>query len=185
MNVPDALTRKIGPLPAGAWILALVGGIGVAVVIRRGATDSGQYAEGYEEGEQAGYESVASDWTNGPSATEPGAGNLAGTPGPQGNTGETGMTGPGVRRVANTAARRAWRDRAVAAVVAKGRKRENAIHVLDRYLAGKTLAVSGQRLVAQAKSLVGPPPPAYVIVNVPATAAPSTRDTGTNTNPAR
>lgn len=51
-RVGDLLGRKVGPLPVGAWAVAILGGVGVAVAIRRRAvspigepTDPGTVAD--------------------------------------------------------------------------------------------------------------------------------------------
>lgn len=201
MNVPEILTRKIGPLPAGAWVLALAGGIGVAVVIRRQASDSGQYAEGYEAGEEAGYESVADEddrWENGPSATNPGAGNVSVPPWidlvqpvddgplPASPTPQPNPAKPAPAKPAAPTPQQAWRRKAIDALVAKGIERKGARETVDRHLAGQPLGPRQKKIKAKAIKLVGPAP-----AKRPATpprrpaAPPSRRDVGTRTNPSR
>jgi hypothetical protein len=70
MSIGDTLGKKLGPLPVGVWGLAIAGGLGVAVVIRRRSTagptgGADEYGDAYAPWEQGGN-----------TATPPGAGNL-------------------------------------------------------------------------------------------------------------
>lgn len=151
MNVREALSHRIGPLPAGAWIVALVGGIGVAMVIRRQAGNDQSYADGYATGEQAGYDSVAGDSTDGPqpyesgssSYTNPGAGNIY--------TPDNVPTGP-IKTNAQ------WRHRAAVVLSRRGYRTAMVEATLGRYFAGKRLSSAQQNIVDEAIAMLGKPP---------------------------
>lgn len=202
MNVPEVLTRKVGPLPVGGWIIALAGGIGVAVVIRRQASDSGAFAEGYEQGEQAGYDSVSGDddfGLGGNTYTNPGAGNLSGTlPAPAPVTPAPTKPLPPITTNAQ------WRNRALSVLTRRGYKRAVATTSLRKWFARKELLEHQRHVINEAITVIGWPPnppkrpgprsqnpylggsttpaPRQAAPSVP---QPARRDTGTNTNPGR
>ena len=53
MQLPDGLTRQLGPFPVWGWIVIAVGGIGGGLLIRR-IQDSGSTASGSGSGASGG-----------------------------------------------------------------------------------------------------------------------------------
>lgn len=114
MDMPEALSKKIGPLPAGAWILALGGGVAVAYFVRKGAHEAEAVDATIEAAEAAAEQTGPSGWEqDGDTSTNPGSGggsyqdwydgaddaddydggDLADDPYPIGPTGPVGPTG--------------------------------------------------------------------------------------------
>lgn len=153
LHMPAALSKQIGPLPAGGWLVAIVGGVGVAVFIRRRANN----AESYDAGLEAGEESVAGDATdgldgrgfqNGESLTNQGSGNLYRNGGyavpPTNNT--------PIRTNAE------WKSRASTQLMLRGYVPWLVYAAIERWFAGKRLSGAQQNIINEAIGLVGPPP---------------------------
>lgn len=186
MNIGEALSKHYGPLPAGAWLVAIVGGIGVAVVIRRQAASDQIASDAYAAGETAGYDSVAQDSTDGfpdvvYSQTNQGAGNLY-EPDP-------GPSGP-IKTNAQ------WRHRVATVLVAAGYRANLVEAALARYFASKSLNRAQQEIISEAFARVGAPPkppkPGPKHATTPRLTLGTldhnivtTRDMGATTNPAR
>ncbi len=189
MNVGEALSRKYGPLPLGAWLIAIVGGVGVAVVIRRQAGNDQLASDAYAAGEQAGYDSVAQDSTGGYTespSTNQGAGNLY-TPDPDPDP-------PGPIKT-----NKQWRTRAARVLAAEGYRPALVETALGRYFTRKTLTRVQQEVITEAIARIGPPPhppkpggrdatqPPRVTPGNPIPGGPrvTTRDTGHRLSPQR
>ena len=139
------LGKQVGPLPLGAWAVAIIGGVGVAYYINRrqaaaAANDAIQSAAdpsasaAYQEGAQGG---PGND-------TPAGVGNTGNAPLPP-------QDGP-IRTNAQ------WRVAAIRALIVAGNPPLASANAVQRYLAGKPLNHAQQGLVNQAIGLVGPPP---------------------------
>lgn len=137
----SALSKKIGPLPAGVWAAVIVGGLGIAYWInsRSGVTDVADAAGSYED------TPPEADANN---DTQPGAGNLY----------QPGLY-PGTPLFpATPKSNNAWRVAAVQALAGAGRNPLSASIACTRFLKGRRLSERQRQLVAEAIQLVGPPP---------------------------
>lgn len=144
--VTEALGRRIGPLPAGAWIVAVLGGVGVAIVIRRQASSDQLASDAYAAGEQSGYDSVAQDATGGwdGSFTNAGAGNLY-DPDPGTNTGPIKTNAQ-------------WRHRVATVLTDEGYRATLIETALAKWFDGKSLNRQQSEIISEALARIGPPP---------------------------
>lgn len=133
LNIGEAMSKKVGPLPTGVWLLAVGGGIAVAVFVRRRAASS---AEDPGTG-------ISTD-------TQPGAGNLG-----QDDTGGD-TPAPSGRPTTNED----WFQQAYDAILGThaGYSPSLVTTALTKYLEGQTLTTAEQAIVSMALRLVGPPP---------------------------
>lgn len=174
-GIKGALGKKIGPLPLGAWLLAVAGGVVVAVIIRRRSLDGGP-ADATEEGV------VANPWDQSDAGgTLGGVGGVAGSGGgtvtqpdtrwqdpvspatPDAALDEPGNGGPTVRSGHVAKAKAAttnveWRAEAQAALVKRGFSAGAVQKALQDYVQGKKLTAAEARISSAAVTLVGPPP---------------------------
>ena len=150
MNMPDVLTRKVGPLPVGVWVVALAGGIGVAVVIRRRAADSTAIDPAAAPGDTAdmtadpatGGAAGGIPWASGVTDTNPGAGNL----------------GPGPIADGPITTNAQWRHRVATVLTREGYHGALVENALARWFNGKTLTAPQRNVIDEAIARVGPPP---------------------------
>lgn len=129
-GLDDTLAKKVGPLPLGVWLLAIGGGIAVAVFVRRQAASS---AEDPGTG-------ISTD-------TAPGAGNL----------GADGLDTPTPTRPTTNDE---WYQKALDTILGThlGYSPTSVATALTKYLEGATLTTAEQAIVSMAIRLVGGPP---------------------------
>lgn len=201
MNIPDSLSHKVGPLPAGAWILAIGGGLGVAVIIRRrhggGDPDAATAAQ-----EAAADASVASAdagaggetiGTGGAAVSTPGGGTptivtypiYTNSPPPKTTT--TPPPKPTIRPTTNAA----WRKRVHDELVHRGYRSGLIMVALERYFGHKNLTQPQRHIIDEGITRIGPPPhppkpnkPGHKREGDNLTAT-THRDNGNDTNPGR
>lgn len=132
----DALKKKIGPLPLWGWLLALVGGILLAVVIKR-ALGSGSSepepaapADPYADGDQA----------------------------PTGSIGLPNAAVPGSPAPAPITDNVSWRAKALQYLIGQGTSPSVADRTLAKYMEGRRLTVDQDRLIGMALAALGLPP---------------------------
>lgn len=138
-DVSGALSKKIGPLPVGAWLLAAAGGIGVALFVRsrRAGADQAQ-AE------------AAATVPDGTVYTQPNGIGQGGSSGSGGSSDDT----PTVRTNSE------WAQVAVRRMIARGYD-PTAVDVAVRaYLSGDHLSSMQRAIIAEILVFVGPPPTA-------------------------
>lgn len=131
-GLEESMSHKLGPLPVGVWLLAIGGGVAIAIYYRRNAAAT-----------TATTDPVAS------TDTQPGAGNLSDGTDP--NT-PTGPQRPSTNEE--------WYSASVDAILGTNRGyNPGAVETaLRRYLDGQTLNASDQAIVNTAIRLVGAPP---------------------------
>lgn len=140
------LTKKVGPLPAWGWILALVGGILLAIVIKR-ALGTGSSSDSSSD--------VADP-------ADPGTPLLPSYPG---GVGAIGLPGSGTTvtpaEPEPITDNNQWRSAALRFLVAAGTNPATADRALAKYLEGRRLSVEQQRLISTVlgSSLGLPPDP--------------------------
>lgn len=136
MALPDWATEKIGPLPAGVWLLAIAGGLGLAYFINRGGADDRP--------------------TDDPTADPTFAG-LPPTEGavrlPGGGGGSDDFEPPGA-----CTDNACWRRRAFNHLLAVGIGSFAASAALGRFLAGLPLDTDQRRIIDLALGAHGEPP---------------------------
>lgn len=166
-HTKTALSHKIGPLPAGVWGLAILGGVAVAVMVRRNANDQATQDAADTLASQAD-QTGSSGWDQpDPGGTNPGAGGTTTGTGdgsyPEGG-GTTGAnpTGPDpssatyqARRATTNAA---WQHWSVKAMQPLGFDPGRTSAVLSAYLHGAKLDATGTAILGSVMSRCGPPP---------------------------
>lgn len=130
-DVRAALAKQYGPLPAGGWLLAIAGGVTVAVFVRRRA--------GNNTAAELDGENLPGDNTD----TAPGVGNLAGTGG-----------STSTRPTSNDE----WRLAVIPLLIAAGFAPLTVDAAVSHYLYGEPLSPSEQAVIAKALQIAGPPP---------------------------
>ena len=161
-GVKGALGKKLGPMPVGGWLLAIAGGVGVAVYFRNRsaanaanlpdltATDATGTTDGFTPQD--------------PGGTNQGVGNGGSytytdtaTHTPAGNGNSSTHHGPAyLARHATTNA--AWKAHALDAMAARGFARKAVGETLDDYLAGQRLTPGDEVRLAATLASCGPPP---------------------------
>lgn len=132
-DVRAALAKQYGPLPAGGWLLAIGGGVAVAMFVRRRAqTNTAAELDG---------ENLPGDNTD----TAPGAGNL----------GAGGSSSP-ARPTTNDE----WRLAVIPLLIAAGFAPLVVDSAVSHYLYGEPLSPAEQSVIAKALQIAGPPPEA-------------------------
>lgn len=134
MDLGETLGKRVGPLPVGVWILAIGGGLAVAVFVRSRAAGD----EGAELEPGAG---INTD-------TAPGAGNLA------------GVGDDDVPTTGRPTTNEEWFTQAVDAILGTrmGYNPSAVSAALTKYLDGQRLTVAENAIVSMAIRLIGPPP---------------------------
>lgn len=127
------LGQKVGPLPLGVWIAAVVGGIGIAYVVRRRGEDE-EPAEPYV-----------------PDGTVIGQPNGVGQDG--GDDDE-----PADDLDVDPQTNEQWGRMAIRRMMARGYDPSLVDSAVRNYLAGETLSVTERALIAETLVVVGPPP---------------------------
>lgn len=133
----DALKKKIGPLPLWGWLLALVGGVVLAVVIKRAI------GPGTDEPAPAAAPTLPYDGDTAPTGS---VGLPNGASVDQG-AGELPITDNGQ-----------WRQRALTYLIGRGTDAALADRVLAKYLEGRQRTVDQERLISLVLAGVGLPP---------------------------
>lgn len=139
MNVPEALGKQYGPLPAGGWLLAAGAGVAVAVVVRRRAQAAPASAAELDA------TSLPGDNTS----TAPGAGNLAGP---------SSDTTPATSSAAVALDNDTWRGVVERQLLAEHYAPILVDTALSHYLIGAPLPPAEQVVIARALLIGGPPP---------------------------
>lgn len=184
-KVGGLVGRKIGPLPAGVWALAILGGVGVAVMVRRSAQETelvdaaDTIAEeapadaGWDQADPGGTQPT----TGGPATPTPGDGSY-----PEAPPSLVERHAQAARKATTNAA---WRTHAVAAMAALGFDRERVNRIIGDHLNGRQLTVGESTTLAAVLSWCGPPPvppvrkaPPGHKKPVPHHPVPSTKDDG-------
>lgn len=144
MAGPDmgALSKKVGPLPAGVWVLIVGGGLGVSYYINRNQTGAAAAPVAPSTAVSSagtGYQTAGSGGSSGGYVTNPATGSSAVNTAPQTNE--------------------AWVAAATQALKARGTYDSYSINVaLRKYLGGQKLTGTEQTIIAQALDAVGPTP---------------------------
>lgn len=132
------LTRKAGPLPIGVWIIAVGGGIAIAVYMRRTA---GAGAEVPTEVDDQGFNQGGNTFTPGGVGGSAGTSNVNPLPTAPADNDE-------------------WLQRAADYLVGKGLSGSQVAHSLGKWLGGETLTQQDRAIVDMAIQAIGNPPTA-------------------------
>jgi hypothetical protein len=136
-DIGGALSRQLGPLPVGGWLLAAAGGIAAALFIRsrRAAT-------------AAADETAAATVPDGTVYTTPNG------------VGQSGAGGGGalVDAQPTIATNADWQNVVIRKLIARGYDPSTVDSAVRSYLAGDHLSVMQRAIIAEALVLVGPPP---------------------------
>lgn len=141
-DVQETFERKVGPLPLGIWVLAVAGGVAVAVFVRRNASTADPVLVDGMPGDGSGPDL--------PGTTAPGAGNIY-TPAPSNPYG-TDLSTPG------PTTNEEWARLAIQRLILKGYSPLLADTALRKYIGGSPLDTSEQAAVSEAMRLAGAPP---------------------------
>lgn len=186
-GIKGALSKKLGPMPVGGWLLAVVGGVVVALYFRN---KSSANATDLPDATDTPGDFTANDGFDqaDPGGTNPGVG--GGQPVVGVDQGGNPATPPtvvhhGAAELARKAKTNAgWEDHAVDAMVAIGFGRAHTRDALDVYLHGKQPTAGQELVIAATLSRCGPPPNQPKRVQPPGTKptkphpGTGTRDTG-------
>jgi hypothetical protein len=138
-EMPEALSRKVGPFPVGAWVAIAGVGLAVAFVVRRNNAAPSYTVEG--------------SGTDALDNTQPGAGNL-GTVTPPSNPSAGQPSGDGLVIATNED----WAVAAQRVLFAKGYDAATVNTAVRKYLNGDALTVQERAIIGLALIAVGPPP---------------------------
>lgn len=148
MAVPEILTRELGPLPVWGWGVAIVGGVGIGIVLNRRRSSPTPVAPDTEA------TFMAPSLSAFPS---PGAYGTGGAIGISTGVVPTEPSGPTISN------NREWRAAALRSLVSQGMDSLAVDQALGRYLEGRSLTTAQQAIVAEALRRHGlPPDPAPV-----------------------
>lgn len=164
-HTKNALSHKIGPLPAGVWGLAILGGIGVAVLVRRSANDQATQdaadtidaadmtgPSGYDQADPGGTTpGVGGSTSAGGDGSYPESGGDTSTP-----NGPTTPTAAAKARQATTNGD--WQHFSVEAMRHLGFAPGRVNAVLTAYLSGHKLDGQGTAILGAVMARCGPPP---------------------------
>lgn len=148
-DIKAALSKRIGPLPLGGWLLAVAGGLGISWWIRNNG-DSGQTGEPMDPGSitTAGGTPVG---MGGAAVSDPAyPGNTTGPTDPD-NAG-TGTTGTAITTNGQ------WRQQAIKYLVGAGLSGIFAERTVTKYLAGQPLVDWEAKRISAALAAIGPTP---------------------------
>lgn len=158
-GVKGFLSKKVGPLPVGLWIVGVGGGLVLALWLRRAyGGDGGTAMDG------AAYDS--GDGTGGAALSEPGyTGTGSGEflpdpfdpfePTTDGDSETPVATRNGARKFKDN---QAWKRAAIDALTANGVSYITAVRAVDRYLSGKPLNKRQRALIDTIGAGIGAPP---------------------------
>lgn len=147
-SIGKTLTHKVGPLPIAGWFVAIGGGLGLAVILRRSFTTP----DAEPEPDSQAFESGVAAGTDPESAS----GNLF-TPAP-------GSTPP--LTPLQPKSNKDWSRVARTELIARGYNPAIAERAIRKFLAGERLSTAERAAVDTALQLVGPPPTSPVPVPV-------------------
>lgn len=136
-DIPDALGKKVGPLPLGVWLLAVAGGVGVAWWVR-------------SHGSSGGTDTVDPTVPDGTNYTQP---NGVG----QDDSSSDSSSGTGSIAPAPTT-NEEWGQQAIRQMIARGYDPTTVDKAIRDYLAGNTLTTVERALIAETLAVFGPPP---------------------------
>ncbi|MGW4205013.1 hypothetical protein [Streptomyces sp. NPDC004726] len=131
-GIGASLGQKVGPLPLGVWIAAVIGGIGIAYVVR-----------------QRGDDEPTDPYT--PDGTQYGQPNGIGQRGDD-------DTEPAEDLDADPQTNEQWGRIAIRRMIARGYDPSLVDRAIRKYLAGETLTVTERALIAETLVVIGPPP---------------------------
>ncbi|MFJ8188083.1 hypothetical protein [Streptomyces sp. NPDC096105] len=126
------LGKKVGPLPLGVWIAAVVGGIGIAYVVRQRGDDDAE-----------------------PEPYVP-DGTIIGQPNGVGQNGDDDDDRDDLDVTPQT--NEQWGRQAIQRMIARGYNPTLVDSAIRKYLAGETLTVTERALIAETLVVMGPPP---------------------------
>lgn len=141
-DTPEFLSKKVGPLPAGAWLAVAAGGLAAAYFLRN-------------NGAQAAAAPTVDGATQWADNTMPTAGNLS--VGYADSNPTSSAPDPGTGYAAPTT-NEEWAQLAERALLGKGYLPLLVDGAIRNYLAGMTLSASEQAVVTEALIVAGPPP---------------------------
>lgn len=163
-DITETLAKPIGPLPLGGWILAVAGGVGVAVIVRRRSLASPDPATAAPDESLTISGGSAADGTL--DNTQPGTGNMY----------QPNVYGDGtVDNVDRPSTNSEWRQRAVTVLSQNGINGAAANVALTNYVNGKVLTQPQTDMVAAAIRLVGAPPDSITPVTAVTARPPAAR----------
>lgn len=170
-GVHGFLGKRLGPMPMGGWLLAIAGGVAVAIYFRNRASSSSTSSTGGTTPDGYSYDPTTGQWVNpqtgqvlDPGSPYTGVGNL-GSGGGGGNP-SNGNPEPPAAAAHKTQAQLAkaattnagWLRHAEAAMVEFGFKPAIVQHTLERFLAGEHLSHAQRVVLEGTLPRVGPPP---------------------------
>lgn len=135
-EITDSLTKKMGPLPAWAWILLVGGGLGFYLYVQRNKSTVNTAA------------STGSSADTGFGTTRQGAGNL----------GTAGGTGTDVATTTAIQTNQQWSVKAQNLLVAMGYDPVTVTTAIANYLGGNVLTAQQSALISEALRSAGPTP---------------------------
>lgn len=155
-GVGSALGRKLGPMPVGGWLLAVGGGVLVAVYFRRKATTDttdpaavdttdATGADGFDQADPGGTQAGVGGGSYTYSDTATGNGNASA------HHGQAYLA----RQAKSNAG---WVDHSVRAMQARGFAPAHVRDALEAFLHGHTLTPAQEVALAATEALCGPPP---------------------------
>jgi len=156
-DIKGALSKKVGPLPVGAWLAAIGGGLAISFYLRRHPSTAAPATStdpGTVETVAPGY--AATGGTGGAAVSWPG--NISGPV----DTGDTVGTTEPVAITSNAI----WRQQAVKWLVGNGVGAIAAEQAVGNYLAGGALSLAQAESINKAVAAIGPTPDAVPTISV-------------------
>jgi hypothetical protein len=143
-GLKGTLSRKVGPLPMGVWILAVGGGLVLTWYMRRNSSAS--------TGTDTGTDTTAPDTGGTGTGTWP-----YGIPNGVGQTGSSD-TGSDATDSTLPTTNEQWQRRAVSILVGRGYEPTAVDRAISAYLGGEPLTTTQRAVINEAIILLGPPP---------------------------
>lgn len=159
-DLKAALTHKVGPLPAGAWAGAILGGLGISYYLRRHPRSAAASTTDVPDVTTAS--EAVTGGTGGAAVSLPG--NISGPV----DTGDSAGTVEAVAITSNAL----WRQQAVKWLVGNGVGAIAAEQAIANYLAGGTLSQDQADNINKVIAAVGPTPDAVPTISVAGPPAP-------------
>jgi len=135
----NALTKKIGPLPVGVWVVVIGAGVGIAYLVNRGQASSAAAA-------------VDGEFTDRLDNTMPGVGGAAG------GGGGNALLDAAQSLTGSYSNNEAWSGAALRKLISRGWDPTVADAALRSYLGGNTITQAQKQAIDDALIAVGPPP---------------------------
>lgn len=160
-GVKGALSKKLGPMPVGGWLLALAGGVGIALYFRnKSAADSADLPDDTTFPDDFTVNGDGFDQAD-PGGTNPGVGGTGGTD--QAGNPNTPGTPAHIHHSEAYKAKHAktnaeWKHHTVLAMTAMGFGAAAMDNTLDHYLKGQRQGQAGELRLSAALARCGPPP---------------------------